>query len=277
MSTRSSTLAQDEVSAAQESKLVLQAKEKEFNALLEEDDIVRKWREAYVEKRGGECKMAVNTSDIRDWVKSPDFLRLEPYCPNYGKLFGWWGREGCPGSLKELADSLDKGGCFNATGGVGGIPPIICEDYVMKVAKDEEVEPVYRLLYTLKEKNLPSDKLNTVLLPVCGFIEVNHVDSQGNPVLDDSGKPKASHFSISPNLGIKKAEREAAKKANRSVGRFDMKGNWDYGKRRSAETDFTLKDRNFKDRFPRSMDIHGFQPDHGVPITELVIRLQDVG
>jgi hypothetical protein len=111
-----------------------------------------------------------------------------------------------------------------------------------------------------------------LLLPVCGFIEVNQLDDTGNLITDATGKPMATHFSISPNLGLKRSEIEKAKKANRSVGRFDLKGNWGHGERRAKEDDFTLKDMNFRNRFPNSLDIMGFQPNHGISIAELVIR-----
>lgn len=230
-------------------------------------DTISEWWEAIEKEYGGKCQIKATSADAgtKDVILSEEFASLENVCPDFGKIFGWWGTVACPAHLTDIVQDV-KGKCKGGEGGFGGIPPLLCGNFVMKVAKDNEVEPIKNLLHILKGMKLATDKLSTLLLPVCRLIEVVKVNAA-------TGETISEYFTVSPKVALQD------KKLYPFAGFFDLKGNWGYDKRMSKGS--TLKDGNFKIQFPDGLDIASQYPSNGSSVVQLVIEgskiLADMG
>lgn len=177
------------------------------------------------------CHVESNLKDdIRQWLELAAII--DTCCEDYGPLFGWHASRQCPTHIAYVAQAVQRG-VHDASGGKSGAKVIVTPEYVIKVISEDEKAHLDSLLRYLKEGKRTKDEMS-VLVPTCRAVKVT---AQSSP----------QYLQIMPNVAL-----------GGSPGphmMFDLKGNWDYSSRNSPVGARVMKDMNFHNIFPNSVDI----------------------
>lgn len=181
------------------------------------------------------CVIQAETEELSDWIDYAVDHNLDHGCRDYRDSFGWWALRACPSTWQNVAEAVRRGTNLG-TGGKSGASVIITPEYVIKTMNEDDKDQFDKLVSRLSSHQ-DNDTLS-YLVPVCRVVKVEGKKNSGGKYLQ-----------IMPNAMLN----QVYTKGRHLI--FDLKGNWEYGARRTKFTDSMMKDSNFHSLFPKGVDV----------------------